>query len=176
MHFIIYFGLVRHWRFRGRISENIRGPGNQVGVRNSFYSRQAPVGMCGLLLSSKREAHQSWQMQLAMHSDWLISVSQVQSEVYDEWKWDRQRLRRCIATIVEPPMFPIELWNIHSRQIEGLPRTNNFAEAWHGAFSATLTSQPSVYKLVSALRTEQKRTENWLTKIDTGLSQDRQLW
>ena len=33
-----------------------------------------------------------------------------------------------------PGRFPIELWSIHSRLSQCLPRTNNFTEAWHGAF------------------------------------------
>ena len=72
-------------------------------------------------------------------------------------------------TVHHAPLFPIELWNINSHHIEGLPRTNNFSEGWHSAFSAVLTSHPSVYKLVAELRKEQKRTENILAKIETGV-------
>ena len=56
------------------------------------------------------------------------------------------------------PLFPISLWNVHSRLSECLSRTNKFTEAWHGAFSATLRSHPFIYSLIDAFNKEQKRT------------------
>ena len=74
------------------------------------------------------------------------------------------------TTTYTPPQFSIALWNINQRHLEGLPRTNNFSESWHNAFSAVLDSHPSVYKLITELRKEQKRTENLLAKINTGMT------
>ena len=33
-----------------------------------------------------------------------------------------------------PPRFPISLWNVHKRTIEGSGRTNNCVESWHRTF------------------------------------------
>lgn len=33
------------------------------------------------------------------------------------------------------PLFEIDLWNLTNRIKDCLPRTNNFVEAWHNAFS-----------------------------------------
>ena len=65
-------------------------------------------------------------------------------------------------------MFPIELWNVHSRIKNYLPRTNNFSESWNKAFSSVLRSHPSVYALIDAFRKEQKRTEDNIIKLQTG--------
>ena len=66
------------------------------------------------------------------------------------------------------PLFSIELWNINSRLQNCLPRTNNFTESWHNAFSGMLRKHPSIYALIDAFRSEQKRTEDNIVKLTTG--------
>ena len=70
-------------------------------------------------------------------------------------------------------MFPIELWNVHSRIKSNLPRTNNLAEAWNKAFSKILRTHPFVYALVDDFRKEQKRTEDNIIKLKTGCDYKR---
>ena len=36
------------------------------------------------------------------------------------------------------PMFPIKLWSVYDRVINGMPRTNNSLEAWHKVFAVIL--------------------------------------
>ncbi|RNA28036.1 hypothetical protein BpHYR1_054466 [Brachionus plicatilis] len=61
------------------------------------------------------------------------------------------------------------LFNLYDRVKQCLPRTNNFVEAWHNAFSSMLNKHPLVYSLVYSLIKEQKRTENELVRLKTGL-------
>ncbi|CAF0941951.1 unnamed protein product [Brachionus calyciflorus] len=49
-----------------------------------------------------------------------------------------------------------------------LPRTNNFVEAWHNAFSNMLQKHPSIYQLVDKFRAEQKKSEEQLIRLMTG--------
>ncbi|CAF1105460.1 unnamed protein product, partial [Brachionus calyciflorus] len=71
------------------------------------------------------------------------------------------------------PMFEIELWNINSRINDCLPRTNNFVEAWHNAFSGMLCKHPSVYPLVDKFRYEQKKSEDLVVQLSTGVKYKR---
>lgn len=68
------------------------------------------------------------------------------------------------------PLFKVELWNVYYRLNNDIPRTNNFCEAWHNAFSSMLNSHPLIYKLIDALRREQQKTEAILIKLKTGAS------
>ena len=43
------------------------------------------------------------------------------------------------------PLFPHELWNMHNRVLNELPRTNNSLEGWHTRFSTMLReTHPSI--------------------------------
>ncbi len=67
------------------------------------------------------------------------------------------------------PLFAVELWSVHDRVVEGLPRTNNAVEGWHRAFQGTVGFvHPTVYKLIDAIRLEQSHTENVVTRINAG--------
>ena len=64
----------------------------------------------------------------------------------------RQRRRRPRAR----PMFPLELWNMHDRTQEELPRTNNHVEGWHRRFSGNVDcSHPTLWKLVKSFQREE---------------------
>ncbi len=58
------------------------------------------------------------------------------------------------------PVFPIKLWSVNQRVLDGLPRTNNSIEAWHKAFSAAIKSHTLVSKLIEKFKKEQVKTEN----------------
>ncbi|CAF0998609.1 unnamed protein product [Brachionus calyciflorus] len=83
--------------------------------------------------------------------------------------------RRYKKTIVEhvKPMFEINLWNVYKRVKECIPRSNNFVEAWHNAFSSLLDHHPLIYELIDVLRKEQKTSEMNLVKLKTGIHYKR---
>ncbi|CAF1128917.1 unnamed protein product [Brachionus calyciflorus] len=60
------------------------------------------------------------------------------------------------------PLFDVNLWNVNERTSECLPRTNNFVESWHNAFSSMLDKHPLVYSLIDYFLKEQKRVEHQL--------------
>ncbi|CAF0771715.1 unnamed protein product [Brachionus calyciflorus] len=83
-----------------------------------------------------------------------------------------------LETVYVKPLYEIALWNVHSRIKDCLPRTNNFVEAWHNvticnAFSNMLVSHPSVYNLVDMIRKEQKKSEENIVKLETGVQYKR---
>ncbi|CAF0925217.1 unnamed protein product [Brachionus calyciflorus] len=65
--------------------------------------------------------------------------------------------------------YLIELWSIHKRLIDDIPRTTNYCESWHNAFGNMLKKHPNVYCLIDSLRHENKKIENKLLKARTGL-------
>jgi len=66
------------------------------------------------------------------------------------------------------PRFAIEYWNVYSRNIQGLPRSNNNIEGWHNAFQQTIGKHPHIYKFVDCIKLEQSNTENLITELGTG--------
>ena len=67
----------------------------------------------------------------------------------------------------------MEYWNLFKRVHESIPRTNNFVEAWHNAFSKMLKSHPLVYKLVDWLRKEQVLAAEKVVFAKTGVRHTR---
>ena len=63
----------------------------------------------------------------------------------------------------------IELWSIHGRILDDIPRTTNFCESWHNSFGNMLKKHPNFYSLIDSLRRENKKIENKLLKARTGL-------
>ena len=94
-------------------------------------------------------------------------------EVEKEVRGRYNRKRNQIVKKWKDPLFPIKMWNVHSRVKDGLSRSTNFCEAWHNAFSSTLCKHPLFYALVDALRKEQKKTETEILKLETGIVHKR---
>lgn len=68
------------------------------------------------------------------------------------------------------PKFPIHIWNVRDRVLQGLPRTNNSVEGWHHAFQQTVDCHhPSIFKLIDQFRKEQDRVEIELQRFRTGI-------
>ena len=67
------------------------------------------------------------------------------------------------------PLFPIRIWNLHTRVNSRLARTNNNVEGWHNAFKSTIVcSHPSFCKLSMFLQREQSMQEAVLAKWEGG--------
>ena len=57
------------------------------------------------------------------------------------------RLRRI------PPLFPVEMWNVHDSTINNEPRTNNFCEGWNNSLRRTIGhDHPSIWRLIEHFR------------------------
>lgn len=68
-------------------------------------------------------------------------------------------LKKNSHSIRHVPLYPIDLWNIHDRIINSLPRTNNSLESWHKQFETDAKKHHTVFKLVKQFRLEQKNTD-----------------
>ena len=78
------------------------------------------------------------------------------------------RLRRDRRAI---PLFPISMWNMRERVVEGLPRTNNSVEGWHNVFQSSVgCHHPTIYSLVEHFRREQDHIEQKISRIHAGLT------
>ena len=68
-----------------------------------------------------------------------------------------------------PPLFPYELWNMHDRVRNGLPRTNNNLEEWHNSFSAHLNRpHPSIWSLIDVLKLDSSNSRIVLAQMLAG--------
>ena len=90
------------------------------------------------------------------------------------------------------PMFPIQLWNIRDRAIQGLPRTTNNLESWyeksfpqiwhifnylyfrHRAINSTITcSHPNIWMLLKALKKEEILIQTKISQAEQGQGSSR---
>ena len=81
------------------------------------------------------------------------------------WIGNVQRGRRRL------PVFPQELWNVHERVLQDLPRTNNLIEGWHRAFDLRVAiTHPTLCRLVDRLRKEQAGNELLIDQTNAGIA------
>jgi hypothetical protein len=58
------------------------------------------------------------------------------------------------------PIFPIQMWNVYDRTVNGQDRTNNHAEAAHRRLQSVLQmDHPSIWRFVDGLRKVQKERD-----------------
>ena len=68
-----------------------------------------------------------------------------------------------------PPTYPIALWNLYERTLNGEARTNNSVEGWHHRFQSLLEyPRPTVFKCITVLKSEQKRNESVIARLYAG--------
>ena len=46
--------------------------------------------------------------------------------------------RNVVVIRRSPPLFPLEVWNVHEPTIAGNERTNNGCEGWNNAFASVI--------------------------------------
>ena len=69
----------------------------------------------------------------------------------------------------EEPLYPVNFWNVYSRVIQELPRTNNALEGFHSALRTSITSKhPNIWKLIDALRKEESLTQTKIIHAQRG--------
>ena len=67
------------------------------------------------------------------------------------------------------PPFAHDMWSVHNRVEEGLPRTNNHIEGWHRRMQSNVGAHhPSIWHFLDVLRREQSLNEVIITQIRTG--------
>lgn len=84
--------------------------------------------------------------------DYLPTELQPVMDWFEDFYLGRLRRRRRAE-----PRFPIELWNLYQRTLEGHSRTNNHAEASHRRLQMELdVEHPSIWHFVDGLRKAQR--------------------
>ena len=71
-------------------------------------------------------------------------------------------------------MFDVDLWSVHTRVHDNLPKTNNFLEVWHQAFKKRLNiTHPTLTKLLTVIRNEQASNEILIEQASSGIEISR---
>ena len=71
-------------------------------------------------------------------------------------------------------MFDVDLWSVHTRVNNDLPRTNNSLEGWHQAFKKRLNvTHPTLAKLLRVIRNEQACNEILIEQAFAGIDISR---
>lgn len=67
------------------------------------------------------------------------------------------------------PKFSHEMWNMHHRTVEELPRTNNNIEGWHRGFQSSIGGcHPNIWTFLGKLKRQQALHHLQLTQILAG--------
>ena len=82
----------------------------------------------------------------------------------DTWIGYKDGLGKDISAL-----FPPSLWGVHERTLEGVWRTSNNAEAWHGSFGKQVDcAHPGIYKFLDELTKERKFIASRVEQLRTG--------
>ena len=69
----------------------------------------------------------------------------------------------------EAPLYPITFWNMRSRVMNKLPRTNNALEGFHSALNQSLACKnPNIWKFIDVLKKEEALTETKILHLQLG--------
>ncbi|XP_068227979.1 uncharacterized protein [Palaemon carinicauda] len=81
------------------------------------------------------------------------------------WIGNARRGRRRL------PVFPQELWNVHERVLQNLPRTNNSIEGCHRAFDLQVAiTYPTQCRFADRLRKEQASNKLIIDQANAGIA------
>jgi len=68
-----------------------------------------------------------------------------------------------------PPLYPVDIWNVHETTLLGRSRTNNLCESWNnGLFQIVGHYHPSIWTLIDALRQDNAVAEMEIAKSRRG--------
>ena len=55
-----------------------------------------------------------------------------------------------------PPLYPIEMWNVHEATMTHGDRTNNFCEGWNNGFQSQVGHKhPSIWRAIQHLKEDE---------------------
>ena len=75
----------------------------------------------------------------------------------------QRRGHRC------PSPFTHDMWSVHNRVEQGLPRTNNHVEGWHRRMQSNVGAyHPNIWHFLDVLRREQSLNQVIITQIQAG--------
>ena len=75
--------------------------------------------------------------------------------------------RRCRRS----PIFDIDIWNVYSRVLDDLPKSNNSVEGWHHRFQSSLTCEhPNIWVFLKILQKEQGLQDAMREQMSSGHS------
>ena len=59
------------------------------------------------------------------------------------------------------PMFPVSMWNIHGRIVQGQPATNNAVESWNARWNQSMGTNHNIWRVITGFKVEDSlaRTE-----------------
>ena len=67
------------------------------------------------------------------------------------------------------PAYAIEMWNMHRRSEDELPKTNNSVEGWHRSFQCNIRScHPTIWKFIGFIQREQALQKVHCTQLLAG--------
>ena len=97
------------------------------------------------------------------HNDYPNHLDPIYDYFEDTYVGRRIRNRR------RAPLFAVNMWSVRIRTAQGLARTNNQLEAWHGAWQGAVgSSHPSFFRFLDVLQREQRLQEANLRQIRQG--------
>lgn len=80
------------------------------------------------------------------------------------------------ANTRRPPLFPVPMWNLNNRVLEGLDRTNNHAEAANRRLQSELgMTNPTIWKFIDSIKTIQQGRDMFLQQIVAGHEPPKKL-
>ena len=67
------------------------------------------------------------------------------------------------------PIFPISVWSVYKRQLNGLPRTNNGAESWNRTLNANINNaHPNIAQFITKLLDLEEDDTFKIEQLETG--------
>lgn len=102
--------------------------------------------------------------ELISHEEFDQRVQPIADYFEDTWigRPNRHGPRRA-------PIYPIRLWNVYQRTLNGEHRTNNNIEGWHRRFQSVIGCfRPSIFRCINALKIEQKHCEAQIERLVAG--------